>query len=1004
MEKKLPKLLKKYNNYDFITQERSKYIYYLCITGLISVFLLIVFRLTTHPITHIDDSTHLTILTPLLILFILLFGSLWLLIKGNFILTSHLVPTFVMLIIWIIMFLENKIMLTRINTVINVFIALSMMPLLIGKHRFSIVLYSGFNIIMVFIFMAFFKEENVVIQSNIWDYIIGVSVAFTFVGFIGYGIYSVNKKALENAERDFTKRIKIERDFAQSKKKYKELTELLPITVYEADIEGRVIYTNMTGFRSFGYTEEDLKQGVNISSLIVEKEFINANIFKIKQGNRCGNQYTAVKKNGEKFPVQVFSNVIKEDGKFIGLSGVIIDISDRLKAEEELKESENRFRSIMEQSSFSMQIFAPDGSLLYINEAGRKLWGINSDSSNSFNYNMLNDLQLKALGLMQLVKQAFIGERVRLPAVEYDLAKSIGQGLFKTVQSDFYPVRKTDGSLRSIIVIHQDISERVKAERALRASEQKFRETTFLLPQTVYESDLNGKLTFINKAGTTMFGYTEQEVSQGLNVIDTIEVNDRSRVRESIQNILNGKQTHGNQYLGLRKDGSTFPMEIFSAPIIENEKPVGFRGVIYDLTQIKKVENDLRQSNELFKTLFESTPLSMTLSDMDGKFIMVNKAFCNDLGLNPDDAIGKTINDFGITTEDGKEFIINELLQDKGFVENFEISTTDKNGRRHELYISAIIVTINDQKVVLRSNINITERKKLEEQLKNYNLKLEELVKERTEELEASNEELSLTNEELFEKSEIIAQKNNELNEAIELIKTTQQKLIQTEKMASLGVLTAGVAHEVNNPLNYLMGAYIGLETYFDEHGSKEISKTNILLDSMKVGIERISSIVKGLNQFSQLNENMDEACDIHAIIDNCLTILHNKLKYKVDLTKRYLKDPIIVIGNVSQLHQVFINIIVNAIQAILVKGNIIISTKIIGSEATVEIIDDGIGIEMNYLSKITDPFFTTKPPGEGTGLGLSITQNIMKELHGEMKFESEVNKGTKVILTFPLK
>lgn len=1003
MGKELPKILKKYNNSDFFTQEKSRFVFYLCITALITFFLLITFRIITHPLTQLDDSTHLTILTPLLILFVLLFGCLWLLKKGYYVLTSHLVPSFVMVIIWLIMFLENDSMLTRINTLVNVFIALSMMPFLIGKHRFSIVFYSGFNILMVYIFLTLFDEKHV-IQSNVWDYLIGVLVAFTLMGVIGYGIYSINKKALEKAENDFTQRIKIARDFAQSKKKYKELTELLPIAVYEADSQGRVLYTNLAGYNSFGYTKEDLKQGVNVSSLIVEKEFINANISKIKQGYQIGNQYTAIKKNGEKFPVQVFSRVVEVDGKIIGFSGVIIDISDRLKAEEELKESENRFRSIMEQASFSMQIFAPDGSLLYINEASKKLWGVDPEVSDILDYNMLNDPQMNELGLMPFVEQAFKGEPVHLPAVEYNVSKSLGQGLFKIVQGDLFPVRNADGSLRSIIIFHQDVSDRVKSEKALRASEQKFRDMTFLLPQTVYESDLSGNLTFINKAGTSMFGYTDQEVRQGLNVIETIAISDRNRVLESIQNIIKGKQTHGNEYMGLRKDGSTFPMQIFSAPIIENDKPVGFRGVIYDLSQIKNVEDDLRQSNELFKTLFESTPLAMSLADMNGKFQMVNKAFCNDLGINPEDAIGKTMADFGITMEDDKEKLINKLLRSKGSVENLEILSIDPNGGKHYIYFYATVVTINNQKAVLSSSINITERKMLEQQLKDYNLKLEELVKERTEELEASNEELRATNDELFEKSEIISQKNNELNKAIELIKTTQQKLIQTEKMASLGVLTAGVAHEVNNPLNYLMGAYVGLEDYFHEYGSNESSKTDILLNSVRVGIERISNIVKGLNQFSRLNDSMDEACDIHAIIDNCLTILHSKLKFRVDLSKRYFKEPIIIKGNVSQLHQVFINVIANAIHAIVDKGTIRIYTEILGEKAIVEVVDDGVGIDKEFLPQITDPFFTTKPPGEGTGLGLSITQTIIKEHHGDMKFESEVNIGTKVILSFPLK
>jgi len=300
--------------------------------------------------------------------------------------------------------------------------------------------------------------------------------------------------------------------------------------------------------------------------------------------------------------------------------------------------------------------------------------------------------------------------------------------------------------------------------------------------------------------------------------------------------------------------------------------------------------------------------------------------------------------------------------------------------------------------------MKMNDRKKLEDQLKDYNLRLEELVKERTDELELTNDELSATNEELYGESNIIIQKNQELNEAIELIKSTQSQLVQTEKMASLGMLTAGVAHEVNNPLNYLMGTYVGLENYFQEHGSNDAPKIELLLNSMQVGIERISNIVKSLNQFSRDNDSLEENCDIHAIIDNCVNMLHNMLKHKVELTKEYFNDTIIVKGNVGQLHQVFVNIISNAFQAIPAKGNIIIKSKIIGAKAIIEIIDDGVGIEKKYLSKITDPFFTTKAPGEGSGLGLSITQRIINEHHGEMKFESEVDKGTKFILSFPLK
>ncbi len=997
MGKDLPGILREYKGADYITRERSRFIFYLSIAVIITIVLLITVRLITHPLTNLEDTTHLSVLLPLVILLFLICGCFLLLIKGYYDLSSHLLPTIVMMATWAIMFIEKSSLLTRMDTIVNIFMACSMIPLLVGRYKYSMLAYSTINILLVFVFVFYVKDEYGLLPAEVTDYLLDVSVSLAFVGFVGFSIFSINKRALDSAENDLRRRLAVEKEFAQSEKKYQELTELLPITIYESDSNGRIIYTNQAGYKTFGYNEEDFKKGVYVPMLVVEKDVAASGMEKILKGDHSGHQYTAIRKNGEQFPVQIYSNPIEDEGKIVGLRGVVIDISERNKAED-----------------------------------------------------------------------------------------------------------------------------------ALRASERKFRDMTFLLPQTVYESDLNGNLTFMNRAGTVMFGYSDEDISQGLNIINTIAKDDHERVRENVGKIISGETSPGNQYTGQRKDGTTFPIQIHSSPIIENDKTVGFRGVVFDLTEIKKVENDLRQSNELFKTLIESIPISMSLSDLEGKFLMVNKAFCIDLRVTPEDAIGKTIKDLGVTTDKEREEVIMKILEDKGFVENFEISAFTKNGLRHELYVYATLVTINNQKVVLRSNINvtdkknlenklreseilfrtivnmvpysitisdsenqitfankaflekfhldlnevkgktsgelgiimdetsyqqfekeyhengsvfkfevnilspeqenicallssqpviidnnphviattidITDRKRLEEQLKDYNLKLEKLVRERTEELEAANEELSSTNEELVGKSDLIIKKNQELNEAIELIKNTQLQLIQTEKMASLGILTAGVAHEVNNPLNYLMGVYVGLENYFEEHGSNDAEKTGILLNSMQVGIERISNIVKGLNQFSRDNDSLEERCDIHAIIGNCLTMLHSQMKHKVELTKQFSDDTIIVEGNVGRLHQAFVNILSNSLHAIRGKGNIIIKSGIEGTKAVVEIIDDGVGIDKKHLPKITDPFFTTKAPGEGTGLGLSITQTIIQEHHGEIKFESEINKGTKVLLSFPLK
>lgn len=249
----------------------------------------------------------------------------------------------------------------------------------------------------------------------------------------------------------------------------------------------------------------------------------------------------------------------------------------------------------------------------------------------------------------------------------------------------------------------------------------------------------------------------------------------------------------------------------------------------------------------------------------------------------------------------------------------------------------------------------------------------------------------------------LVQVRTRELEETIKQLKTTKASLIQAEKMASLGTLTAGMAHEINNPLNFIMGAYDGLTNYFKKHGSQEKEKTELLVSSMNIGIERITRIVQGLNQFSRYNENMDEDCDIHSILENCFVILKNKTPHRVNIIKNYLQRTILAKGNVGKIHQAFFDILTNSIESIYDKGEIIVTTKIEGNDAIIEIADTGVGIEKKNLEQLTDPFFTTKPPGEGTGLGLSITYSIIKEHKGTIKFESEFGEGTTVIIRLPV-
>lgn len=244
-----------------------------------------------------------------------------------------------------------------------------------------------------------------------------------------------------------------------------------------------------------------------------------------------------------------------------------------------------------------------------------------------------------------------------------------------------------------------------------------------------------------------------------------------------------------------------------------------------------------------------------------------------------------------------------------------------------------------------------------------------------------------------------LANKNKLLGESMKELKVTTEKLIHSEKMASLGIMSAGVAHEINNPLNFIKGGIEMLSKKLE--GSKDHQP---FIEAVEEGVRRASSIVNSLGHFSRETAAMDEECDLHQIIENCLVMLQHKLKYKVNLVKKFSKaDHLKVVGNEGKLHQAILNIISNAEQAIVNEGTITIETLAKKDHLKLSISDTGVGIGKENLNKISDPFFTTKPAGSGTGLGLSITYKILEEHHAKISVSSQPSKGTIFTVMFEL-
>ncbi len=776
---------------------------------------------------------------------------------------------------------------------------------------------------------------------------------------------------------------------------FQRMLNKLPAGAYTCDEEGLITFYNEKAVELWGRApklNDAADRFCGSFKLFIHGEPIKhdecwmALALKNNQGYN-GQEVEIERPNGEKLTVMANANPVHdEDGKLIGAINVLVDISDRKALEEALRESEQKFHAIFKQASVGIAKFDLTGKFVLVNQRYCDIVGRTQKD-------LLN------LHLQDITHPDDLPNNIRLfnnlieKGEEFILEKRYikPDGSIAWIRKSVALIRDVHDKPQFVAAICADITAQKTAEL-----EREIAQKTY---QSLFESTLDGilivnnegKYVNVNESYAKMLKSTREELIGQ----DFSKFMPPDRLQDAINQFgrLKGNTMHSrSEFPLLATDGSIVEAEWISR---SNFLPGLHFCVARDITERKLAEKKLKEEYSFRKGVENSIAAGIAAVNAEGVQTYVNPALCNMLGWTEEELLGRGSPHLYWPEEEMDNIVkaFEATLSGTAPKEGFELKFMRKNGERFDVLVS--VTPLNDSNPEgskwLASVTDISEMKRVQKEIKEAYDKMEERVIERTAELKSLIEDMSI---------EITERKRAEekLKVTYEKLRETQTELINSEKLASLGRFSAGVAHEIRNPLANISALAQIVSEKSDDPKSKKL--LNYILENSEIA----NTIIKDLLNFASPYDVKFEKADLGKILNNLYELsLTRCTQSKVNLVKEIDSDLPLVVLNEEKLSSAFLNFISNAIQAMPEGGDLKITAAAdaSGKEVIVSFKDTGVGISKEHLDKILEPFFTTKD--EGTGLGLSLAYHVIRAHSGKLNIESELNSGTEIIVTLPV-